>query len=102
MSDLIRDYGESNGNNPKAYDIRIECVDEFGNYQEMRTRSDWYHEMGSLVELGRMFNLFLKQLTYPRNNDLIFMEDITEDEYEFLDSALGDYRSRNDGEAVEE
>ena len=47
------------------------------------------------IELGEYFNTFLKQIGYIRNNDLLFMEDITEEEYDALQSYLEEYRSGN-------
>lgn len=87
----------------KEYDIRFEYIDEFGNYFEQRTRADSTYDMGTLIELGACFNNFLRQVSYPRQNDLLFMEDITEDEYDFLVTALDEYRdSRKDGAADDE
>lgn len=81
--------------NPKEFDIRFEYINELGDYFEMRTRANGIHEMGELVELGACFNQFLKQLTFPREKDLLFMEDIDDDEYDFLTDALEKYRNGN-------
>ena len=85
----------------KEYDIRFEYIDEFGNYFEQRTRADNTYDMGTLVELGVCFNNFLRQVSYPRENNFLFMEDITEDEYEFLDEALSDYRDSHKEDAAD-
>ena len=48
---------------------------------------------GELVEIGEKFNTFLKQVGYVRYNDLIFMEDVNEEEYDALQNFLDEYRS---------
>lgn len=80
----------------KEYDIRFEYTDEFGNHYEARTVADSLYDGNILMDLGMCFNTFLRQLTFPRDNDLIFMKDVNEEEYEMLLDALDDYRRRND------
>ena len=53
-----------------------------------------YSEFETPLEaIGRQLNAFLRQVGYFRANDNIFMEDITDDEYEFLDNCLSEYRN---------
>lgn len=76
----------------KEYDIRFEYTDELGNYYESRTVADQFMEVGILVELGVCFNNFLRQVSFPRENTYLFMRDITDEEYDFLEGALAEYR----------
>lgn len=42
--------------------------------------------------IGRQFNIFLNQCGYVRHNDNIFMEDITDEEYEAIADFLEELR----------
>lgn len=84
----------------KEFDIRFEYTDEWGNHYEARTMADSLYDGDILVDLGRCFNNFLRQLTYVRDKDLIFMEAIDEEEYDMLVAALDDYRNGRENDNV--
>lgn len=46
--------------------------------------------------IGEHLNIFLKQCGFTRKNDYIFMEDVTEDEYNALSEYLNEFRSQNE------
>lgn len=48
----------------------------------------------TLFDIGEQFNTFLKQIGYMRQNDYIFMEDVSEEEYRFLHAMLKRYRHK--------
>lgn len=48
-----------------------------------------------LIEIGTQFNTFLRQVGYIRHNDLIFMEDVNDEEYDALQDFLDEYRAKN-------
>lgn len=81
----------------KEISIRFAADIRDSGYYESRSDFDVFYDCGEsqLVELGRAFNTFLKQCTFHRENDYIFMEDISEDEYDYLQDALTEYRAKN-------
>lgn len=55
-----------------------------------------YRDLGSdeLGTLASFINNFLKSYGFPRyDKDYVFLESVTEDEYDYLLSCLEDYRS---------
>lgn len=75
--------------------LGFNLTNEFGYEYSMKSKkevtSDIYEN--DLDFFGENFNLFLKQCGYYRKNDYIFMEDVTEDEYEALSGYLRELRS---------
>lgn len=79
----------------KKFRIKFELTDEFGNDYINESRVDVCYECGEreLDVIGEQLSVFLKQCGYFRKNDFIFMEDITEEEYEALAVYLDELRS---------
>lgn len=79
----------------KKFRIKFELTDEFGNDYINESRVDVHYDCGEreLDVIGEQLNVFLKQCGYVRKNDYIFMEDITEEEYEALAVYLDELRS---------
>lgn len=76
----------------KRVTIGFELVDKNG-YRYSARSSFKYFEEPVINELGEMFNTFLKQAGYIRNNDYIFMEDVTEEERDAIADFLSDFRA---------
>ncbi len=72
-------------------------LDDIG-YYEARSDFDVFYDEGEtqVTEIGKALNAFLRQCGYVRQNDRIFMESVTEDECEYLDSALAEYRNKEE------
>ena len=79
--------------------IRFEVTDELGDTYIQESIVDLDNGCHTFPEeAGRLLNLLLKQMTFPRENDYIFMEDVTEEEIEVLDNFLQEYRKEKKGE----
>lgn len=78
----------------QKFRIKFELTDVYGNDYISESRVDVRYDYGEreLDVIGAHLNVFLKQCGYVRNNDLIFMEDITEDEYDALAVYLEELR----------
>ena len=76
--------------------IKFEMTDEAGNNYISETTTEVFTDIGEtdLSVLGQQFNIFLKQCGYVRKNDYIFMEDVTEEEYDALADYLQSIRSK--------
>lgn len=72
--------------------IKFEVTDENKDHYVSESTFTVYDSF--LDDIGRQLNTFLKQMTYPRTNDCIFMEDVTEEEIDALYEFLSDYRSK--------
>lgn len=74
--------------------IGFQFTDENGNEYSSTSSFEVFYDMGetTLSEIGRQLNSFLRQCTFHCPNDYIFMESITEEEYDALTSFLEDYR----------
>lgn len=74
--------------------IGFHFVDTFANTYDSRTTVGVFYDLGDtdVDTIGRQLNIFLKQCGYFRQRDLIFMEDIDEDEYDALAAFLAEYR----------
>lgn len=83
----------------KELSIRFAADIRSGGYYEARSDFDIFYEDGEnqLVEMGKAFNNFLRQCSFVRKNDYLFMESVTEEEYDWLLDALDSYRN---GDAV--
>lgn len=75
--------------------IRFELTDECGNNFVSESTTEVFTDQGDsdVTVIGDRLNVFLKQCGYYRKNDHIFMEDITEEEYDKLTEYL--YMLRN-------
>lgn len=78
--------------------IKFELTDENGNNFINDSTVEVFHSLGEtdLDVIGTQLNTFLKQCGYVRKNDYIFMEDITEEEYDVLADCLHELRNRKD------
>ncbi len=77
-------------------EIGFRFKNEFGERFEATSKFTIYDDVSysEIDEVGIKFNDFLRQAGYARQNDLIFMEDITEDEYDALSCFLDEYREK--------
>ena len=75
--------------------IGFNIKDEFGNEYRSESTEDLYDE-SDLDFIGRQLNAFLSQCGYHRANSTIFMESITYEEYDMLESFLKRYRESGD------
>ena len=78
--------------------IRFELTDEFGNDYRAESQVTVHYDCGEreLNIIGEQLNVFLKQCGYSRKNDFLFMEDITEEEYEALEEYLEEFRNNKE------
>ena len=74
--------------------VGFQYVDTFGNTYNSQTTVEVFYSLGEteLDVIGRQMNTFLKQCGYSRSKDLLFMEDVDEEEYDALISFLSEYR----------
>lgn len=77
--------------------IKFEFTNEFGDHYSQESKLTVFSDLGEkeIDCIGEQLNIFLKQIGYIRKNDLIFMEDVTDEEYEALSDFLDDYRADN-------
>ena len=76
-------------------EIGFHLIDENANEFSQKSSMEVFTDLGdsALDTIGRQFNNFLRQCGYIRPNENIFMEDITDQEYEALADFLQDYRT---------
>ena len=72
--------------------IGFTIVDQFGNKYHSESTEGLFDEI-ELDFIGRQLNTFLSQCGYCRPNSTIFMESITEEEYDAIDMFLAQYRN---------
>lgn len=65
-----------------------------GNKYKAKSTFEVY-EGSVLDEIGEMFNTFLKQVGYARENDYVLMNDVTLDELQLLEAYLAKIRKEN-------
>ena len=70
--------------------------DQFGNEYEMKNTVEINYDFGDseILSLAKALNLFLKQCGYPYNKDMVFLESITEEEFEELADFLSELREK--------
>lgn len=75
--------------------IGFTLKDRNGNEFSHTSTTEVFNSLGEneLDVIGRQFGLFLKKCGYARENDYIFMEDITEAEYDYLLNCLSESRN---------
>lgn len=80
--------------------IRFELTDEFKNHYAAESTVEVFESFGEteIDAIGEQLNIFLRQCGYIRKNDCIFMEDITEEEYDALASYLNTMRDKEGAE----
>lgn len=74
--------------------ISFHYENEFGDKFSATSSAETFSSLGEtdVDFIGEQLNNFLRQCGYIRNNNYIFMEDITEEEYEILAEYLDDIR----------
>ena len=72
--------------------ISFAYTSEFGETTELSYSSETDYDMG-IMFIARAVNLFLKALTYDMGKDYVFLESITEEEYEELTDYLEEIRA---------
>ena len=85
--------------NQNKITISFNFENEFGDKFSATTTSEIFSELGDtdVGFIGEQLNIFLKQCGYVRKNNFIFMEDITEEEYDALADYLTELR-QGDGD----
>ena len=83
--------------------IGFSLEDEFGNKYSATTSSEVLVDLDytDIDFIGEQLNIFLKQCGYSRKNDFIFMDSVTEEEYDALSDYLNELR-RQDKMGIEE
>lgn len=83
--------------------IGFNFENEFGDRFSATTTSQVFNDFEKDVDfIGDQLNVFLKQCGYSRKNNHIFMEDITEDEYDAISDFLQDLRESKQKETLQE
>lgn len=77
--------------------IGFEFTNTFGSYFNQSSDIQLFERTDEICEIGEKLNIFLRQIGYPRRNDYIFMEDLTEEELEAVADFLWGYRLKNEG-----
>lgn len=80
--------------------IGFHLENEFGDKFSHESSLEVFTDLGDtdLSVIGEQFNVFLKQCGYVRRNDNIFMEDITDEEYDALADYLEELREEKENE----
>ena len=80
--------------NQSKLTIGFNFENEFGDKFSATTTAEVFNDLGEtdIDFVGDQLNTFLKQCGYARKNDHIFMEDVTEEEMEFLYGCLAEFR----------
>ena len=81
--------------------IGFNLIDEFGNEYHAESKESPYDE-DDLEFIGRQLNTFLSQCGYYRENSLIFMESVSDEEYEEIAFFLEEYRNGNKDDYCED
>ncbi len=81
--------------NENKVTVGFTFTNEFGDHYSQESKFEVFLDMGEneIDRIGEQLNVFLKQIGYIRKNDLIFMEDVTPEEFEALSDFLDDYRA---------
>ena len=77
--------------------VGFSLEDESGNKYSATTSADVLVDLGytDIDFIGEQLNTFLKQCGYKRKNNYIFMESITEEEYDALSDYLNKFRQQD-------
>lgn len=89
--------------NDNKITISFGFTNEFGNTYKASSSLEPAYSFGEseLDCIGRQLIAFLRQITYPMQNDYLLMEDLTEDELWHLKDELWEYRNRDKEENAE-
>lgn len=71
------------------------------DFTELKSNREVYYDLGEteISVIGEFINNFMRAAGYIFNNDYIYMESLTEDELDYLDFCLNEYRSRGEEES---
>lgn len=71
------------------------------DFTELKSNREVYCDLGEteMSVIGEFINNFMRAAGYIFNNDYIYMESLTEDELDYLDFCLNEYRSRGEEES---
>lgn len=74
--------------------IGFHFENEFGHSYDSTSKVEVYTDIGEteLGVIGTQLNAFLSQVGYIRNNTNIFMEDLSDEEYDAVADFLAEYR----------
>ena len=74
--------------------IGFHFVSENGCTYDATSTAPIYYDIGDDVQsyIGTQLNNFLRQIGFNRQNDLMFMESVSDEEYDFLAEKLWEYR----------
>lgn len=84
--------------------IKLYYRNEFGGEFEISETRLMYPDMGddTIMAFAKTINLFMRHIGYSFDKDYVFMESVTEDEYEQLQWYLNELRSEKDAESEDE
>lgn len=71
------------------------------DFTELTDHKEVYYDLGEteMLVIGQFINNFMRAVGYNFNKEYIYMESLTEDELEYLDFCLNEYRSRGEEES---
>lgn len=77
--------------------VKFEYTDENGYRTALEIEQEYFDSLGEteLSHLFAVFNKFLQAAGFSRENEYIFEESLTGDEYVYLSEQLEDYRKGN-------
>lgn len=76
--------------------IGFSLEDEFGDKFSATSETTIFESVeNDLMGIGRQLNAFLAQCGYIREGSLVFMESLSEEEYNAIEDFLSDYRKDN-------
>lgn len=86
------------GNNKITIGFHFE--NEFGDSYDSTSKVEVYTDIGDteLSVIGEQLNAFLSQIGYIRKNLNIFMEDLSDEEYDAVADFLAEYRETKEQE----
>lgn len=69
-------------------------MDTFGNTYDSTTKVEVFYDQGDseLSVIGRQLDAFLRQVSYVRDGDTVYMQSLLEEEVEEIDAFLSVYR----------
>lgn len=84
--------------------IKLYYRNELGGEFEISETRLLYPDMGddTIMAFAKTINLFMRHIGYLFDKDYVFMESVTEDEYEQLQWHLSELRSEKDMESENE
>ena len=82
----------------KKITIGFSFENEFGDCYDSSSTLDVLTDMGDteLSVIGEQLNAFLIQIGYLRENGNIFMEDLSDEEYDAVSDFLAGYRNKKE------